>query len=81
MNAIIQELAEVSDQELLYWPDHENAILGTVEVDGLIRVVYSRDQIVANLCREMTEEEAREYIDYNFHTGGSGNPPLLLDEI
>lgn len=54
----------------------DDAIIGLMHNTEPPRVVYDIDKMVEILCAEMTEEEAREYLDYNVLSTwvGEGTP-------
>ena len=51
--------------DLLTLDGFDEAILGVVERLGLQAICYDRNKIISILMRDMNEEEAVEYFEYN----------------
>ena len=59
----------------------DDCIIGVVsEFGNGNRVLYSKEKIIKNLMKDMDEEEANEYFDYNIIGGhfGEQNPVFLI---
>ena len=58
----------------------DEAILGVVERIGLLAVCYDRNKIISILMRDMNEEEAWEFYDFNIAGAYMGETsPVFLD--
>jgi len=58
---------------------YEQAIIG--QDDASLRVVYSVDKIIGILSEEMSEEEAREFYEYNILGAYMGDmTPIYVNE-
>ena len=58
---------------------YEQAIIG--QDDASLRVVYSVDKIIGILSEEMSEEEAREFYEYNILGAYMGEmTPIYVNE-
>ena len=58
---------------------YEQAIIG--QDDASLRVVYSVDKIIGILSEEMSEEEAREFYEYNILGAYMGDmTPIYVSE-
>jgi hypothetical protein len=59
----------------------DNCIIGIVEEFGNgLRILYSKEKIINELCEEMTIDEALEFYDFNILGGyfGEQNPIFYL---
>jgi len=68
MTDIREELAEVYGEHLLFVDGHDDAIMGIAVRCGTEPVVlYDSDLVIRGLIRtsEMTEDEAREFYEFN----------------
>jgi hypothetical protein len=52
-----------SDEELLRADGFDEAIIGLD--DSSMRLIYSKNKCIEILCREMSEEDANEYFEFN----------------
>jgi hypothetical protein len=60
-----EELAKL-DPELLFADGFDDCIVGlTISPEGLPVVIYSRDAVIDKLAKDMSEDEAWEYFDFN----------------
>jgi hypothetical protein len=58
-----QEIKDMADPEAIVWDDFDDAMVGT---DNMGRIVYDINKMIEVLQKDdMTEEEAREYLDFN----------------
>jgi radical SAM superfamily enzyme YgiQ (UPF0313 family) len=65
INAYIDEYTGSDpDQDILLLDGLDDAFIGLTD-DNNIRAVYSVNKIIECLSKDMTEEEAYEYYDYN----------------
>jgi len=66
--------------DLLTLDGFDEAILGVVERIGLLVVCYDRNKIIQILKRDMNEEEAWEYYQFNILDAYMGeSTPVYLD--
>jgi hypothetical protein len=66
--------------DLLTIDGFDEAILGVVERAGLLAVCYDRNKIINILMRDMNQEEAWEYYEYNILGAYMGDStPVYLD--
>lgn len=59
----------------------DNCIIGIVEEFAVgQRILYSKEKIINELCKDMTLDEALEYYDFNILGGyfGEQNPIFLV---
>jgi hypothetical protein len=52
-----------SDEELLRADGFDEAVIGLD--DSSMRLIYSKNKCIEILCREMSEEDANEYFEFN----------------
>jgi hypothetical protein len=52
-----------SDEELLKANGFDEAVIGID--DSSMRLIYSKNKCIEILCRDMNEEDANEYFEYN----------------
>jgi len=57
-----EEILEFVDPEAIVWDGFDDAIIGN---DNNGRVVYDIDKMVEILSKDMSEEEAIEYLEFN----------------
>lgn len=76
---------QLDDETTVIFIDgHDEAIMGLTDVDGDVRVVYSRAAIITRLVDRdsMTGEEAEEYFEFNIAGAHFGNnDPLFVTGI
>ncbi len=79
----IRETLATRDPELLLLDGFDEAIVGVVSRCAMEPVVvYSREKCIEILERDMTNEEAEEYFDYNVSGGYVGErTPMFLELI
>jgi len=66
--------------ELLTLDGFDEAVLGVVERAGLLAVCYNRNKIIEILMRDMNNEEAWEYYEFNILGAYMGEAtPVYLD--
>lgn len=66
--------------ELIKLDGFDEAVLGVVERAGLTAVCYDRNKIIKILMRDMNQEEAWEYYEYNILGAYMGeHTPVYLD--
>lgn len=77
----LEEWAEESEVPLLFMDGHDNAIIGLGRQFNKFCVLYSRKNIISNLCRYMTEDEAFEYYEFNIAGAYVGEyTPMILED-
>jgi hypothetical protein len=65
--------------DLLKMDNFDEAIIGVVERIGLEAICYDKDKVIEILMREMTEEEALDYFQFNMIGSWVGeHTPLFL---
>ena len=77
---IIEEL-ENCEANTIFYDGFDQAIIG-IEYESF-RVIYSISKCIEILCKDMSEEDAREYFDFNVVSGyvGEKTPIFCNDEI
>lgn len=66
--------------DLIKLDGFDEAVLGVVERAGLLAVCYDRSKILQILMRDMNEEEAWEYYEFNILGAYMGEAtPVYLD--
>jgi hypothetical protein len=66
--------------DLLTIDGFDEAVIGVVERAGLLAVCYDRNKIINILMRDMNQEEAWEYYEYNILGAYMGeSTPVYLD--
>ncbi len=76
----IEELADMfPDDNILIIDGMDDAIIG-IEVNSA-RLIYSKKKIIEILCKDMSEEEAKDYYDFNILDAFSGtSTPIFCDD-
>jgi hypothetical protein len=75
---IIERYAQ--DEEVLFVDGLDDAIIGFEP--NLWKVVYSREKCIDIMCRDMNEEDAIQYLEYNTFNAYLGEKtPLWVDGI
>lgn len=78
MNWRRKAILEIAD-EVVLWEGLDNAIIGIVERCGSVCSVYDREKIIAELRKDMNEEDAIEYMNFNIVNAYVGaNTPFIL---
>jgi hypothetical protein len=77
---IIDEL-EKFEANTIFYDGFDEAIIG-VEYESF-RVIYSISKCIEILCKDMSEEDAREYFSFNVVSGyvGEKTPIFCYDEF
>lgn len=66
--------------DLLTVDGFDEAVIGVVERAGLLAVCYDRNKIISILMRDMNEEEAWEFYEFNILGAYMGeHTPVYLD--
>ena len=75
------EFYSQADEELLRMDGFDDAVMGIDEHS--MRLIYSRSKILEILQKDMSEEDALEYFEFNIHCAyvGEKTPIICLDEI
>lgn len=70
-----------ADEELLKMDGFDDAVIGIDEHS--MRLIYSRSKILEILQKDMSEEDALDYFEFNIHCAyvGEKTPIICLDEI
>lgn len=67
-------------QDVLFADGFDEAIIGFEP--NLWKVVYSREKCIDIMCRDMNEEDAIEYLEYNTFSAYVGEKtPIWVDDI
>ena len=77
---IIEQL-EQQEETSIFYDGFDDAIIG-VELNTF-RIIYSTTKCIEILCKDMSEDDAREYFDFNVVGGyvGEKTPIFCNDEI
>jgi len=68
--------------ELMTADGFDEAILGVVHSMGTMAVCYDQDKIIEILMKDMSEEEAWEYFDFNIAGAYVGeHTPFFLEKM
>jgi len=80
--SLLEDIAE-NYPHLLKMDGYDAAIIGVVERSGLEAICYSYSKVIEMLMSEMSEEEAREYFDFNMAGAymGEFSPVFLIEEL
>lgn len=75
------EFYSQADEELLRMDGFDDAIIGIDEHS--MRLIYSRSKILEILQKDMSEEDALDYFEFNIHCAyvGEKTPIICLDDI
>ena len=75
---ILDELDEINPDAILY-PDYEDALIGIISTTHNYTALYSTEQCIEILKKDMPEDEAWEHFDYNTRGTHLGeNTPSFL---
>jgi len=76
-------VAEFYGPDIIFWDDHDNAIIGFVTRCGQEPfALYDTGQAVKNYVKDgMTEEEAQEWIDFNWNAWIGPTTPGSLEVL
>ncbi len=76
-----EELAKL-DPELLYADGFDDCILGMTFRDSTPVVLYSSSRIIQSLSKDMPEEEAIEYFEFNINGAYVGErTPMYVETL
>jgi hypothetical protein len=77
---IIEQL-EQQEETSIFYDGFDDAIIG-VELNTF-RIIYSTTKCIEILCKDMSEDDAREYFDFNVVGGyvGEKTPIFCNDEL
>jgi hypothetical protein len=72
-----------SEEDILKVDGFDDAIIGVDDTLGNIRLIYSVSKCIEVLSKEMCEEEAIEYFDYNVKGSyvGEKTPIWCIDDL
>ena len=72
-----------SEEDILKADGFDDAIIGVDDTLGNIRLIYSVSKCIEVLSKEMSEEEAIEYFDYNVKGSyvGEKTPIWCIDDL
>ena len=77
-------MLKISDEypDLLKADGFDEAIIGVVERMGLQAICYDKNKVIEILMRDMDEDEAWEYFDFNIAGAWVGDStPLFLERM
>jgi hypothetical protein len=78
MNWRRKAILEIAD-EVILWEGLDNAIIGVVERCGSVCCVYDREGILKELRKDMEEDDAIEYMNFNIVNAYVGqNTPFIM---
>jgi hypothetical protein len=78
----LKELLEKIDPELLYADGFDDCILGMTFRDSTPVVLYSSSRIIQSLSKDMPEEEAIEYFEFNINGAYVGErTPMYVETL
>lgn len=71
------------EEDILKADGFDEAIIGVDENFGEIRLIYSVSKCIQILCRDMNEEEAVEYFNFNVSGSyvGANTPIWCIDDL
>jgi|688.fasta_scaffold652983_1 hypothetical protein len=80
MRKILEQYADETEQELVFFDGHDNAILGIGRQFTKTAVIYNKEIIILNLMTDMSREEAEEFFDFNIAGLYVGEAtPIIMD--
>jgi hypothetical protein len=78
----LKKLLEKIDPELLYADGFDDCILGMTFRDSTPVVLYSSSRIIQSLSKDMPEEEAIEYFEFNINGAYVGErTPMYVETL
>lgn len=82
MREQLEEIAQDSEIPLLFIDGHDNAIIGLARCFNNTSVLYNKQIVIQNLMKDMTEEEAEEYFEFNIIGAYVGEyTPTFMDDL
>lgn len=80
MRKILEQYADETEQELIFFNGHDNAIMGIGRQFTKTAVIYNKEIIILNLMADMPREEAEEFFEFNIAGAYVGEAtPIILD--
>ena len=80
MRKILEQYADETEQELIFFNGHDNAIMGIGRQFTKTAVIYNKEIIILNLMADMSREEAEEFFEFNIAGAYVGeSTPIILD--
>ena len=78
----MKKILEKIDPELLYADGFDDCILGMTFRDSTPVVLYSSSRIIQSLSKDMPEEEAIEYFEFNINGAYVGErTPMYVETL
>jgi hypothetical protein len=78
----LKELLEKIDPDLLYADGFDDCILGMTFREEVPVVLYSSSRIIQRLSKDMPEEEAVEYFEFNINGAYVGErTPIYVETL
>ena len=69
--------------QMLKLPDFDDCILGVIHRNSEMFFVYSRDQVIDQLMKDMSYEDAVDHFEFNIAGSwmGKGTPAFLVEDF
>lgn len=78
----LDDLAITEGIDLIFLEGHDDAIVGLGRQFNKNAVVYNKSKIIENLCKDMSEEEAEEWFEFNIVGSYVGeSTPIFLEDF
>ena len=75
---ILEELSELNPDAIVY-PEYEDALIGIISTSHNYTALYSTEECIEILKKDMSEDDAWDYFDYNTRGTHLGeNTPSFL---
>jgi len=82
MRDIITAFCEENEIEVLFCDGYDDAIIGLGQSFNTYKVIYDRNKILATLEKEMTEDDAIEFFEFNISGAYVGeNTPIFTVDL
>ena len=78
----IQKFCESNEIEVLFADGFDEAIIGLIKSYDQYKVLYDTDKVLSILSKDMSEEEAVEYFEFNIINAYVGeNTPAFTENV
>jgi ABC-type uncharacterized transport system ATPase subunit len=78
----LSDLAVAEGIDLIFLEGHDDAIIGLGRQFNKNAVIYDKNKIIKNLCKDMSEEEAEEWFEFNIVGSYVGeSTPIFLEDV
>jgi len=82
MREKIQKFCELNGIEVFLLENYDDAIIGVIRTYDEYKVLYDTDKVISILSKEMSEEEAVEYLEFNIIGSYMGkNSPAFTEYV